>query len=790
MEKDYAAPQAALHKLKAARRLGQTVYLYGATGYGKTELVRRYLASRRYTYLSCGEGAWEEAALPAPPKEIKEDAPCSVVVIDDLHRLKEEAGQKKVLSLLGRKDVWLFLISRSQVPPWLLPAYLQTGFLVIPEEDLRLKAPEAAALLARFGVEAEERVLTRLAEDSRGNACVLGIAARLMAQGVKPGPELSAAVTRLFSDYLENAVLGEWEPELLEFLMQVSVTDSFDLSLAEMISGSRQAVRLLREAAQAGNFLAEENGVYRLRPILLEALRRRAAACGEDMVRECASNAGLYYEMQGRIPEALAMFEKSGSTARIRELLVRNARCNPGNGHYFELRKYYFRLKPEEIEGSVILMAAMSMLNSLMLRPEESEYWYEKLSAYEKRVGGGERQEAKSRLAYLDIALPHRGSKGMLSIMKKLPALLLDKGIGLPEFSVTSNLPSTMNGGKDFCHWSKNDRELAATMGKLVSRILGRYGKGLVNAALGESLYEKGGDSYEILTLLTRAEMEAMSGAMEVAFAAVGIKVRMYGCNGDMDTAKMQLASFEERVREESAFQLLPNIEALRCRMALYEGDKEAVRQWMETAPDEDKEFYILERYRYLTKVRCYISNGDYLKALALLEKLKYYAEVCERTYIRMETGLLTAVIRSRMGEEWKPELTAVLREACDYRFLRLIAEEGPAVSGLLRQMQKDCLADEEIDSGWLERLTEETDRMAVRYPAYLKRQLSAALDFPENALAILRLQAEGLSVTQIARRLSMKVETVRYHTKENYRKLGVSGKADAVLVARSLNLL
>ena len=507
-------------------------------------------------------------------------------------------------------------------------------------------------------------------------------------------------------------------------------------------------------------------------------------------MRECASNAGLYYEMQGRIPEALAMFEKSGSTARIRELLVRNARCNPGNGHYFELRKYYFRLKPEEIEGSVILMAAMSMLNSLMLRPEESEYWYEKLSAYEKRVRGGERQEAKSRLAYLDIALPHRGSKGMLSIMKKLPALLLDKGIGLPEFSVTSNLPSTMNGGKDFCHWSKNDRELAATMGKLVSRILGRYGKGLVNAALGESLYEKGGDSYEILTLLTRAEMEAMSGAMEVAFATVGIKVRMYGCNGDMDTAKMQLASFEERVREESAFQLLPNIEALRCRMALYEGDKEAVRQWMETAPDEDKEFYILERYRYLTKVRCYISNGDYLKALALLEKLKYYAEVCERTYIRMEAGLLTAVIRSRMGEEWKPELTAVLREACDYRFLRLIAEEGPAVSGLLRQMQKDCLADEEIDSGWLERLTEETDRMAVRYPAYLKRQLSAALDFPENALAILRLQAEGLSVTQIARRLSMKVETVRYHTKENYRKLGVSGKADAVLVARSLNLL
>ena len=66
---------------------------------------------------------------------------------------------------------------------------------------------------------------------------------------------------------------------------------------------------------------------------------------------------------------------------------------------------------------------------------------------------------------------------------------------------------------------------------------------------------------------------------------------------------------------------------------------------------------------------------------------------------------------------------------------------------------------------------------MAVRYPAYLKRQLSATLDFSENALAILRLQAEGLSVTKIAQRLSMKSETVKYHISENYRKLGVSGK-------------
>lgn len=136
---------------------------------------------------------------------------------------------------------------------------------------------------------------------------------------------------------------------------------------------------------------------------------------------------------------------------------------------------------------------------------------------------GGQKREALSRLSYLEIALPHRGSMDMIEIFKKVPALLFDKGIGLPEFSVTSNCLSTMNGGKDFCHWSENDRKLAVTIGKLLERILGRYGKGLVKAALGESLYEKGEYTYEVLMLLTRARIEAESGGVpEIASAAVG----------------------------------------------------------------------------------------------------------------------------------------------------------------------------------------------------------------------------------------------------------------------------
>ena len=800
MDKGYIAPEAALKKLRVAKGLGQAVYIYGATGYGKTELVRQYLSRRRYHYISCAEDAAglmetaetaQEAASHSSGKE-KEAQPRTVMVVDDMHLLKNAEGRKAVLSLAGRQDVWFILICRSPIPAWLMPLYIKGGFLVITEDDLRLGEKEIAAYMDSQGLTATEEEVAFVAVRSQGNAYTVRHTALKMLEGMRPGPEMAEEIVEAFAAYLESHVMVQWDSDLLEFLMQISVTDEFTLPLAEMVTGNRHAPELLERAVETGNFLSCRDGTYRLRPQLSRALRRRAAKEYSPQERaDHAYNAGLYYEMQGQIVPALAMFEQCGKKERIRELLIRNARLNPGNGHYFELRRYYLQMEERELEESPVLMAGMSMLYSLMMQEKESEYWYRKLEKFASTAKGGQKREAVSRLAYLDIALPHRGSADMIDIMKRMPALIFDRGMSLPEFSVTSNYPSTMNGGKDFCHWSREDRKLAATIGKLVERVLGRYGKGLVKAALGESLYEKGEDAYEVLTLLARAKMEAEGGGMiEIAFAAVGLQVRLDTLQGEIQTAAEVLASFEKGVREQGAVQLLPNIGALKCRLALYQGDKEAVSAWMAQAPDEDREFCIMERYRYLTKVRCYLSLGEYLKAQALLEKLRYYTEKCRRTYVRMEVCLLSAIAKYRTGGAWKEEFLSALKEACGYRFIRLISEEGAAVQELFVAAGKSFLEKEIPDKEWLSRLMGETGKVAVRYPVYLKGQLAKAPDFCEAALSVLRLQAEGKSVGKIAQELSMKEATVKYHAKENYRKLGVSGKADAVLAARNLGIL
>lgn len=782
----YIIPPAALQKLRTARTAAQTVYIYGATGFGKTELLRHYLNKRHYTYLSCAQLPWANWPLPKQQRR-------KPVVLDDLHLLHDKDLQRQILELCNRPDIWLLLASRSPLPNWLLPTYVKHGFIIITEDNLRLGKAEISAQLADKGLSCTDEELQFLATTSQGNAYIMRHVVLSLQSGKHVGQELYQEIQTAFAEYLENNVINYWEPDLLDFLLQICVVDEFTLEMAELISGNSHVLALLEKAAETGNFLNQEGPVYRLRYVLLKALRRQAEKrFGPQQQKDCAYRAGLYYAMQGEILLALKMFERSGNRERIKELLIRNARLNPGNGHYWELRHYYLGLEEAEIAESPVLMSAMSMLHSLMLNPQTSELWYNRLKAYTTKQESSAKREAQVQLAYLDIALPHRGSRGMVGIMKAIPGLLLDKGLQLPEFSVTSNLPSTMNGGKDFCHWSPYDHQLAASIGGLVERILGRGGKGLVKAALGESLYEKGEDTYKVLSLLSRAQLETENGGLpEIAFAAVGVRVRLMLLADDVEAARDILAAFTAAVQEQNANQLLPNIQALQCRLALYSGDAAGVANWLNKAPNEDKEFCVLERYRYLTKVRCYIARGEHLRALALLEKLHYYAEICKRPYVNMECGLLTAIVKHRLEQaDWQAKLLPALKQACGFGFIRLISEEGAAIQPLLQQLAAKNQTPPQLEVAWWQRLLKETETMARRYPLYLQRQAASTQDFCTQALQILRLQADGLSVKQIAEQLEIKPNTVKYHIKENYRKLGVSDKTGALLAARGLGLI
>lgn len=780
-------PAKAKQKLLKAKAEYQTVYIYGATGYGKTDLVKGLLNEVIDFFYDCTQEVDFSLIDNTPSKEKY------CVVIDNLQCIRSIEKQKEVYQLMNRKDIWAILIGRANIPKWLQELYVNRKMVVIEEKDLWLSAGELEEIAGMMDIKLEPEKARFISEQCGGN--VYGI--KLVLQYLQNGKTIDEETCRsMLSDMynrLEYHVLRQWDADLQEFVMKLSVVDSFTLELAKEITGDPQTLSMIERMSEAGNFLEQKNGVYKIRDIFLDAVR---LCCekefGEQRMNEFRNIAGRYYELQDDIVAALELYEKSGSKENIKSLLIRNARKNPGAGSYYELRHYYLSLEEEDVKDSVILMSALCMVYSMTMRINESEYWYDRVVSFAKGASGGAKREAEKYIVYLDISLAHRGSDGLLRMIKAVPKLLWNKGNDLPEVSVTSNLPSVINGGKDFCEWTKKDQFLANSIGNLLEKVLGGYGKGLIYVGLGESLFEKGKENFEVLTNLSRSQMESENGGKpEIQFVAVGIQIRLAIVSGQTESAYSLLDSFEQKAGRQKMKYLKNNLAALRCRLALYTGKNDEIAEWMREAPDEIQEFNYLERYRYLTKIRVYIHRRKYMEALSLISKMEYYAELNYRTYIRMELRLLKVIIFYRMNQPWEEELKRILDEIYEYKFIRMISEEGAGIFPLLKEVdKKKPYAGDRKKEEWFRAILKETKVVAENYPSYAGADLSDMCDFKEIELKILKLQSEGLTFKQIAEAVGLSERMTKYYAAENYKRLGVHGKTDAVIEAKKRSLL
>ena len=779
----YTYPERARKKIKMAQTLKTPVYLCAATGYGKTSFITHYFKGKKYKYFPAEE-VLEKDLIP------ENFAQGEIVIIDDIQWAEPVTIRERIVHLIKQGENWVILSGRCECPGWLLEVSLKMrAMTVIDDKDLLLSPQSVKNFFIDCNVPYKEDELPMLVEFSRGHGMTVKMVADLLKQGVSNCKELMHRVQELFWDYLDENVCNQWNVDLQEFLLQLSIVDSFTVSMAEAVTDKKNVYEMIKKAREAGNFLKEEAGVYTIDKTLLNCLRRKLLQeYSDDYRMDLYYNAGRFYEQQGRVVEALKMFERCKNENRISSILIENARKDPNSGFLYELRHYYLLLPKEKIEGSLELTAGMSMLESMMFHLEESEEWYQILKKKEADLTGGEKRNARNWIAYLDIALPHRGSSDIAELIKSAAVLLLNRKLSLPEFSITSGLPSQMNGGKDFCEWSKIDRQLAASIGKLIPVVFGKYGRGMVELALAESFFEKGEDDYEVLRLVSTGLLQADSGGKpEQSFVGNAILARLRLFSGEAKEAVELMQNFKRKVQKEAGIhgRILINTDAFLCRLFLYQGEMAGVDEWMNLAPDEQDDFFTMERYRYLTKIRVYISYGNYEKAMFLLEKISYYAEKMQRTYIKIEVLVLRAILLYRMKREnWKEVLEEGYTMAEEYHFVRLLSREGAALLPLLNEAKLPVKQREFYDS-----VLTETEKMGRLYPSYLKKN-SADLSFSKNAIKILQLQAVGMTYEEIAVLLDVNVGTVKYHCKENYKKLGVKGKAAAVSEARKRKLI
>ena len=288
--------------------------------------------------------------------KIKEQSAEYTVVLDDLQNLTDTTERENyfevIRKLLSLNNVWLILIARCPFPRWLLPLRTKYIFAEIEESDFLFSLDEQITYIEQYDIHLTREEHQKAWNLGGGNA--LSLLFFVMEKG-----NLELTQRRQW-DYLETHVYDQWDLELQEFFMDISIVETFTVRLASMLTGRSDVEKLIFRAEEVGNFfdIRGTDGIWKcrwpMRKSMQQRLRRKRSI---EQINHLYYTAGLYYELEEKPLEALSMYEKYNDMESISRLLISNVRKNPSSGHFYELRKYYLKLPEELISGSPVLMA-------------------------------------------------------------------------------------------------------------------------------------------------------------------------------------------------------------------------------------------------------------------------------------------------------------------------------------------------------------------------------------------------------------------------------------------------
>jgi LuxR family maltose regulon positive regulatory protein len=264
---------------------------------------------------------------------------------------------------------------------------------------------------------------------------------------------------------------------------------------------------------------------------------------------------------------------------------------------------------------------------------------------------------------------------------------------------------------------------------------------------------------------------------------------RIRQAEGDLDGA-LDLLNEADRLYVSDYFPNVRPVPALRARVRVAHGELGEALGWArERGLSAEDDLSYLHEFEHITLARLLLARyvaeraeRSIQEATRLLERLLRAAEEEQRTGSVIEILVLQALAHQTRGDI--PTAVASLQRALTLAepegYVRIFADEGPPMASLLRAVAKQRIA-----RNYVHRLLAAITKTQDSTPANngLIEPLSA------RELDVLRLLGTDLDGPDIARNLTVSLNTVRTHTKNIYAKLGVNNRRAAVRRARELGL-
>jgi len=251
------------------------------------------------------------------------------LVIDDLHELSSPEALGLLTRLLTAlpPDVHAILATRRDLPLRLQQLRLAGELAEIRAADLRFTERETRELLDASGIELSEAGAALLHQRTEGWAAGLRLAAISLAG--HPDPERFVAEfsgsNRTVAEYLVAEMLERQPEDVQQLLLRTSLLDRVNGELADLLTGRAGSERILLELEDANAFVVSlnpERTWFRYHHLFGDLLRLELRRTLPEEVPALHRLAAGWFTRQGQVVDAIRHIQAAGDWADAARLLA------------------------------------------------------------------------------------------------------------------------------------------------------------------------------------------------------------------------------------------------------------------------------------------------------------------------------------------------------------------------------------------------------------------------------------------------------------------------------------
>jgi LuxR family transcriptional regulator, maltose regulon positive regulatory protein len=774
-----------------------------------------------------------------------------VLVLDDYHAIESQPIDEALTFLVDHLPPQLRLVIATREDPQLPLARLRVrGQLTeLRAVDLRFTPSEAADFLNHsMGLDLSADNIAALETRTEGWIAGLQLAALSM-QGRSDTAGFIQAFTgshRFVLDYLMEEVLQRQPEQVRSFLLQTAILNRLSGPLCDVVT-ERDDSRGMLAALERGNLfvvpLDDQRQWYRYHHLFAEVLRARLTEVQPDRISSLQLRASMWYEKNDLPSEAIhhALAARDFERAAT---LIEQVWLAMDLSYQSVTWLGWVKVLPDDLIRArpvLCLGYAWALLNGGELEASEShlrdaERWLEPSDDSVAQMIVVDEAEYRALPASIASARAYRALAlgdipGTIEHARRALALAAEDDLvrrtqatallGLAEYS-SGDLQAAERSLLDFQSnmWQAGDIQTALGITFILANIklaqgrlreaVGAYQQALQLAVSQDALPIGTSDLYRGLSelLCEQSDLEAASQHLLTAqklgesAALTGWPSRLCVAQARMKEAQGDLAGALDLLDEAERHYVrnpLPDhpVAALKARMWVRQGKSIEALAWAQEqslSPDDDLSY--LREFEHLTLARALIGRyrsdrgvDDIREAMRLSERLLQAAEEGGRTGSVIEILMLQALAHQAQGNIPLAitSLERALTLAEPEGYVQVFVDEGLPIADLLTRIN----ASREVGKRkeYAHKLLAACRTPKAIHPSSFSPQLLVE-PLSERELEVLKLLGTELSGPEIARELTVSLNTVRTHTKNIYSKLGVSNRRAAVRHAEELGLL